>query len=39
MIAAMKSDFEDFKRFFLLFQKSAFEMNNDGTSFLSSGLQ
>ncbi len=39
MIAAMKSDFEEFKRFFLLFQKSAFQIGNDGNSFLSSGLQ
>jgi hypothetical protein len=34
MIAAMKSDFEDFKRFFLLFNKHALTVDNKGKCFL-----
>jgi hypothetical protein len=34
MIAAMKSDFEDFKRFYLLFNKSALVVDNKGRCFL-----
>lgn len=39
MIAAMKSDFEDFKRFYLLFRKEAFLKDNSGESFLDRMLQ
>ena len=39
MIAAMKSDFEDFKRFYLLFRKEAFLKDDSGESFLDRMLQ
>lgn len=39
MIAAMKSDFEDFKRFYLLFRREAFLKGREGISFLDSMLQ
>lgn len=39
MIAAMKSDFEDFKRFYLLFRRDAFLKGREGISFLDSMLQ
>lgn len=39
MIGAIKSDFEDFKRFFLLFRKEAFSFDDSGTSFLDRMLQ
>ena len=39
LIAAIKSDFEDFKRFYLLFRKGAFLKGNQGTSFLDGQLQ
>ena len=39
MIAALKSDFEDFKRFYLLFRKGALTRSDAGTSFLDSVLQ
>jgi hypothetical protein len=38
MIAAMKSDFEDFKTFFLLFNKRAFLLNDMGQCFLDEML-
>ncbi len=39
MIGAIKSDFEDFKRFYLLFRKEAFSFDDSGTSFLDRMLQ
>ncbi len=39
MIAAIKSDFEDFKRFYLLFRKDALVRGDQGTSFLDGMLQ
>jgi hypothetical protein len=39
MIAAMKSDFEDFKRFYMLFRKDAFLKDDSGESFLDRLLQ
>lgn len=39
MISAMKSDFEEFKRFYLLFGKSAYLTDDSGTSFIDRLLQ
>lgn len=39
MIAAMKSDYEDFKRFFLVFNKQSFVKDDSGTSFVDRLLQ
>ena len=39
MIAAMKTDYEDFKRFYLLFAKSSFLKDDSGTSFIDRLLQ
>ena len=39
MIAAIKSDFEDFKRFYLLFRKDAFLKDDSGESFVDRMLQ
>lgn len=39
MIAAIKSDFEDFKRFYLLFRREAFVKGDSGESFLDTMLQ
>jgi hypothetical protein len=39
MIAAMKSDFEDFKRFYLLFNRAAFKPGDDGQCFIDRLLQ
>lgn len=38
LIAAIKSDFEDFKRFYLLFRKDAFIRGDQGTSFIDEML-
>lgn len=39
MIAAMKTDFDDFKRFFLLFNRDALVRDDTGTSFVDRMLQ
>lgn len=39
LIAAIKSDFEDFKRFYLLFRKGAFVKTDQGSSFVDGMLQ
>jgi len=39
LIAAIKSDFEDFKRFYLLFRRDAFIKGTSGTSFVDNMLQ
>lgn len=39
MIAAMKTEYEDFKRFYLLFAKSSFLKDDSGTSFVDRLLQ
>lgn len=39
MIAAMKSEYEDFKRFYLLFCKDSFVKGDSGTSFVDQLLQ
>ncbi|TVQ96691.1 MAG: hypothetical protein EA398_15635 [Deltaproteobacteria bacterium] len=39
MIAAMKSEYEDFKRFFLVFNKQSFLKDDSGTSFIDRLLQ
>lgn len=39
MIAAMKTDYEDFKRFYLLFAKSSYLKDDSGTSFVDRLLQ
>lgn len=38
LIAAIKSDFEDFKRFYMLFHKGAFVKGANGSSFIDSML-
>lgn len=38
LIAAIKSDFEDFKRFYLLFRKDGFIRGDQGTSFIDEML-
>lgn len=38
LIAAIKSDFEDFKRFYLLFRKDGFVRTDSGTSFIDEML-
>lgn len=39
LISAIKTDFEDFKRFYLLFRRGAFIKGDQGTSFIDTMLQ